>query len=415
MRAGRPLAALLASGCTVTLALWAWSYRHRTPVAAPILVTVAYRTRVDTLRPGETLTDLFQRHHVGPAELIRPMRDLAIEPRRLRAGLVFHFRERIGQDQPASVEVRTGPGERLRFVHDSLAWRAIREPIHWTTEIIRVSGGIDNSLYEALDAQIPDGVLKGEERVRLAWDLADVYMWQVDFTKDIQPADRFTVVLERKVSEEGEYRFGRILASELAMSGKQLSAFRFESADGHGSFYDRGAMSLRRAFLRSPVEFRRISSVFAHSRYHPVLGIWRKHEGTDYAAAPGTPVHAAGNGTVVLAGRLGGYGNLVELRHVNGITTRYGHLKSFARGMHSGMRVTQGDVIGYVGATGLASGPHLHYEFRVRGAAKDSRRVALGEGEPIEPRLRDAFQRERTRLESMLTSGGPTRALVRLE
>jgi murein DD-endopeptidase MepM/ murein hydrolase activator NlpD len=197
-----------------------------------------------------------------------------------------------------------------------------------------------------------------------------------------------------------------VLAADLTMSGKSLTAFRFES-DGHSAFYDANGNSLRRAFLRAPVQFRRISSTFARARFHPVLGITRRHEGTDYAAAPGTPVMAAGDGVVLRAGRAGGYGNLIELRHRNGITTRYGHLRGFARGIHAGARVEQGQTIGYVGSTGLATGPHLHYEFRVNGVARDSRRVELGNGAPIRDGLRAEFQTERDRLLVLLQTDAP--------
>jgi murein DD-endopeptidase MepM/ murein hydrolase activator NlpD len=192
-------------------------------------------------------------------------------------------------------------------------------------------------------------------------------------------------------------RFGRILAGDLTMSGKSLTAFRFDG-DGHPAFYDAQGNSLRRAFLRAPVQFRRISSSFARARHHPILGITRRHEGTDYAASPGTPVMAAGDGVVLRAGWSGGYGNLIELRHRNGITTRYGHLRGFARGVRTGARVSQGQTIGYVGSTGLASGPHLHYEFRVNGVARDSRRVDLGNGAPVPPLQRAAFEQTRDSL-----------------
>jgi murein DD-endopeptidase MepM/ murein hydrolase activator NlpD len=196
-------------------------------------------------------------------------------------------------------------------------------------------------------------------------------------------------------------RLGRILASDFQTGGRTLTAFRFDSAGG-SSLFDADGNSLRRAFLRAPVEFRRISSSFARARRHPILGTFRRHEGTDYAADRGTPVMAAGDGSVLRAGRAGGYGNLVELRHRSGITTRYGHLRGFARGVRAGSRVSQGQVIGYVGATGLASGPHLHYEFRVNGVPRDSRRVDLGNGDPLPPAQRAAFERERDRLAALL-------------
>jgi murein DD-endopeptidase MepM/ murein hydrolase activator NlpD len=258
---------------------------------------------------------------------------------------------------------------------------------------------IDNSLYEALEGGVSDEQLDPISRRRLAWDLADVYAWQVDFTRDIHPGDRYRVVFERRISEDGEIRVGNVLASDLTISGKRLTAFRFGGVSGGSAlYYDEEGGSLRRAFLRAPVEFRRISSNFAGRRFHPVLGRIRRHEGTDYSAAPGTPVMAAGDGVVLRVGRAGGYGNLIELRHLNGITTRYGHLRGFARSVRRGARVTQGQVIGFVGSTGLATGPHLHYEFRENGIPKDSRRVKLGSGSPVASKDRTAFEQERDRL-----------------
>jgi murein DD-endopeptidase MepM/ murein hydrolase activator NlpD len=228
----------------------------------------------------------------------------------------------------------------------------------------------------------------------------------VDFSRDVQPGDRFRVVFERLVSPEGELRLGRILASDLEVAGRRLTAFRFDSG-GRSALFDAEGNSLRRAFLRAPVEFRRISSTFARARRHPVLGTFRRHQGTDYAAGRGTPVMAASEGMVLRAGRAGGYGNLIELRHRSGITTRYAHLRGFARGVRAGARVSQGQVIGYVGSTGLSSGPHLHYEFRVNGVARDSRRVALGNGEPLPAARRPAFERERDRLLALLAATPP--------
>jgi murein DD-endopeptidase MepM/ murein hydrolase activator NlpD len=218
-------------------------------------------------------------------------------------------------------------------------------------------------------------------------------------------------VFERLVSEDGEARFGRVLASDLTISGKSLTAVRFSPSSSRSALYfDADGGSLRRAFLRAPVEFRRISSNFAYRRFHPVLGRTRRHEGTDYAARSGTPVLAAGDGVVLRAGWAGGYGNLVELRHLNGITTRYGHLRGLARKVHRGARVEQGQVIGYVGSTGLASGPHLHYEFRMNGVAKDSRRVKIGGGAPVPKSDRAAFEQERDRLMLLLRDSSGTLA-----
>jgi murein DD-endopeptidase MepM/ murein hydrolase activator NlpD len=281
----------------------------------------------------------------------------------------------------------------------------------WRSETIRLEGDIEQSLYLALDEQVPDSSLDAGERVRLAWDLADTYMWQVDFTRDIREGDAYQVLIERMVSEEGEVRFGRILAADLKIAGKALPAYRFKDSKGVESFYDEAGNSLKRAFLRAPLQFRRISSSFSRSRFHPVLNRYRSHQGTDYSADPGTPVMAAGNGTVLRAGRAGGYGNLIELSHTNGVTTRYGHLRGFAKGIRGGTRVSQGQVIGYVGSTGLATGPHLHSEFRVNGVARDSRRIDMAAGEPVSRADRAAFEGARDALAGRLYRQGEVIAI----
>ncbi len=363
----------------------------------------------DTLQRGETVGALLARHGVTDLDIARLGRSFSLDPRRVRAGLVFSFHRPAPDSMPVRIQVRSTPEWLVTFEHGGAGWTAAQAPIPWRPEVTRIEGGIDNSLYEALDATVADSVLVGAERERLAWDIADVFAWEVDFTRDVQPGDHFAVVFERLVSPDGEVRFGRILASELTVGGKPLSAFRFEEG-GRASFYAEDGSSLRRAFLRAPVEFRRISSAFSRARFHPVLGTFRRHEGTDYAAAPGTPVMAAGDGSVLRAGRAGGYGNLIELRHRNGITTRYGHLLRFAKGVRTGAHVEQGQVIGYVGSTGLATGPHLHYEFRVNGVAKDSRRVDLGSGAPVPGAERRAFEAQRDRWLALLHPSAPPSA-----
>jgi len=367
------------------------------PEAPPV---ERWREVADTLRRGETLSALFRRQGVRGLEPGLLRREL--DPRRLRPGLVFSFRREAEDSAPTHIVVRTDAETRLRFVRDGGEWSTERDTIVWTPEIVRLSGDVGTSLYEALDSDVPDSLLAGPERMRLAWDIADIYAWQVDFTKDLQPGDHFQLLVERLRSEEGEVRFGRVIASDLSVGGRALTAFRFGRDGGRGAFYDAKGVSLKQAWLRAPVEFRRISSNFTRSRFHPVLGVRRRHEGTDYAASPGTPIMAASDGVVLRIGRAGGYGNLVELRHRGGITTRYGHMRGFARGLRKGAAVRQGQVIGYVGSTGLASGPHLHYEFRVNGVAKDSRTVKLPGGVPLEGKQRAAFQAERERLAARL-------------
>jgi len=376
---------------------WPW---HRLHVAAPIVVDFAYEESADTLHGGETVDELLARQRVRGLDLQDIADRFGFDPRRVRAGLVFNFVRPRTDSVPSGFSVRTGPEQRLRFVRADGSWQAEAEAIAWRPEVVRIAGPIDNSLYLALDAQVADELLAAGERQRLAWDLADVYAWSVDFTRDIRAGDTFQVVLEREVSDEGEIRFGRVLAADLQVAGKRLTAFRFEQENGAAAFYDAEGQSLKRAFLRTPVQFRRISSSFNRARRHPVLGMTRRHEGIDYAADVGTPVMAAGDGVVRQAGRAGGYGNLVEIRHANGIVTRYGHLSRILT--RSGARVTQGQVIGRVGATGLTTGPHLHYEFRVNGAARDSRRMDLGNGAPVARAERSSFELERNRLTALL-------------
>jgi murein DD-endopeptidase MepM/ murein hydrolase activator NlpD len=415
-------AAALVLGASVIFAIsgrWPW-HRFSSPAAvAPAELPpppLQYTESQDTLKGGETLSDLFGRHNIS-IDFHKLDPALLLNPRRVRAGLVFSFRRPLGDSTPNHISVRTSPEQRVVFSRISDRWDAAAQPIRWQTEETRVEGVINNSLYEALDAGVSDDQLDGGNRQRLAWELADVFAWQVDFTRDIQPGDSFRVVFERRVSQDGEVRVGNVLASDLTISGKRLTAFRFGGVSGgRPLYYDADGGSLRRAFLRAPVEFRRISSNFARRRFHPVLGLTRRHEGTDYSAAPGTPVMAAGDGIVLRAGRAGGYGNLIELRHVNGITTRYGHLRGFARGIRRGVRVVQGQTIGYVGSTGLATGPHLHYEFRENGIPRDSRRVTLGSGAPVPARDRAAFDQERDRLLLLLESSqspSPTSAIAR--
>lgn len=384
---------------------WPWR-RLEVRLAVPMAAAIPVFESSDTLQRGETLGDLFDRQGVAEAGLTGLLERSGIDPRRLRAGFTVQFRRVAGEPLPVEVMVRSSPEERLALRRVGTEWTAERRAVSWRAEVIRIEGPIESSLYDALNDAIPEALFGADNRIRLAWDLADVYAWSVDFNRDIQSGDRFAALVEREVSEEGEVRVGRVLAADLLASGKHLNAFRFEASDGQSRFFDADGASLRRAFLRAPVEFRRISSSFTRSRFHPVLGIWRKHEGTDYSASSGTPVMAAGDGTVLRAGRAGGYGNLVEIRHRNGITTRYGHLRAFAKGLSAGRRVTQGQVIGFVGATGLASGAHLHYEFRVNGLARDSRRVELGGGEPIEKTLLAQFQQERDRLARALGAAG---------
>ena len=395
-------AGLLAGGALLWAGADAWPWR-RPLMAPPIVVSQAYVDFADTLGKRETLSAVLARGGIVGRDytgLLAAARGLDV--RRLRPGLVFQFRRLKTDSLAHQVTVRTGPETRLRLARGDGGWSQTVEVIPWILARVRVSGLIETSLYDALDKAMPDSLLPAVERRTLAWEIADVYDWEVDFTRDVHPGDRFVVLMERLESAEGERRFGRILAARVNTGRTPNYAFYFEAADRTAGFFDEQGRSLKRAFLRAPLQFRRVSSRFG-GRYHPVLHRWRSHEGIDFAAAYGTPVRATADGLVTRVGREDdGYGNLIELRHANGIRTRYGHLSGFARGLRVGERVQQGETIGYVGSTGLSTGPHLHYEFLVNGRATNPQRKDMGAGQPVPTAARAAYDSVRTALLAQL-------------
>jgi len=245
-------------------------------------------------------------------------------------------------------------------------------------------------------------------------DLADdVYGWEIDFTRDMRPGDQFTVLFEYLTSSIGEQRYGRILAASVYAAKVEHAAYVLSDAEGRNAYYNGDGVSLRRAFKMYPVRFRRISSRFSRARFHPVLKTTRPHLGIDYAADIGTPIEATADGRVIRAGRWGSYGIMVGLRHVRDIETRYGHMSRLAPGIRPGVRVRQGEVIGYVGMTGLVSGPHVHYEFLKNGRQLNPRGADLGDGEPVPAARREEFERVRDAFQRLL--GQPGRAVVRTD
>jgi murein DD-endopeptidase MepM/ murein hydrolase activator NlpD len=265
------------------------------------------------------------------------------------------------------------------------------------TDTVLVAGRIATNLYAALDSCAAT-TLPLRARWKLAWSVADILEYRVDMSRDLRVGDTFRVLVERAFNPVDGFHAGPVLAVIFVESRDTLTAIRFRTTDASptesvaNEYYDVHGRSLRAAFLRAPVEFRRISSGFG-MRLHPILKVWRAHKGTDYVAPAGTPVRAIGDGTVIFAGQKGGYGNVIDLRHVNGYITRYGHLSRFAAGIHRGTRVSIGKTIAYVGMTGLATAPHLHFEVLVNGVQRDPR-VALrdrGSGQPVPSARRSEF------------------------
>jgi murein DD-endopeptidase MepM/ murein hydrolase activator NlpD len=401
-------AGALTAGGLVWATRDAWPWRR--PLTAPaIVVSAAYVDFADTLGRRETLAEVLGHARITGRDYGSFLAAAKSLPtRRLRPGMVFQFRRLVTDSVADQVTLRISPEQRVRVQRGDSGWAETIETIPWTIARLRVTGVIESSLYDALDKAMADSFLPAPERRQLAWAIADVYDWEVDFSRDIRPGDRFTAVLERLESAEGERRFGRILAARVDVARAPTYAFYFEDSTARVTgFYDERGRSLRRAFLRAPLPYRRISSRFG-GRYHPILHVWRSHAGVDFSAPYGTPVRATADGLVVRVGREeGGYGNLVELRHANGIRTRYGHLSRFAPGLVVGERVEQGETIGYVGSTGLSTGPHLHYEFLVNGRATNPQRKDMGAGTPVPTRLRPAYDAARDGLLQLLEPKTP--------
>jgi murein DD-endopeptidase MepM/ murein hydrolase activator NlpD len=271
----------------------------------------------------------------------------------------------------------------------------------YETRMAVVSGTIERSLFEAIEA-------KGEDD-QLALDLADIFAWDVDFNTEIQVGDSYRVAVEKRYLDGSFVHYGRILAAEFVRGDRVLEALRHEGASGAG-YYDPEGRPLRKAFLRSPLRFTRISSRFSRSRLHPILHVRRAHLGVDYAAPAGTPVAASADGVVVSAGWQGGYGRSIRLRHANGYETLYGHLSRID--VRGGQRVTQGQRIGAVGQTGLATGPHLDYRMRRDGRFVDPLHVQSPPAEPIPLAERASFAVARVGLLALLAGDAGPSALA---
>ena len=359
------------------------------PVAYAAPAELAFR---DTLQRGETLSQLLARTRLAQAEAQLLLDELQKhqDPRHLRAGAVVSYRTSTTSGAVRGLEFRLDADRTLRVQRAGEGWAAQVEEVEVRTDTAVLAGVVETSLYQGLLDGQGEGVAD-EERRAVADVLADrIFAWQVDFSRDLRPGDHFRVVYERQVRPDGSARSGQVLGVQFSVGGRLREAFLYRSADGHEDYYDAEGGSLKRAFLRAPLEFRRISSVFSTGRFHPILKKVRAHNGIDYAAASGTPVRAVGDGVVTKASYSGGYGNLVEIRHSRGYSSRYGHLRGFARGVRAGTRVTQGQTIGYVGSTGLSTGPHLHYEFHERGRPINPSSIKYLTGEPLSrgPRLR---------------------------
>ena len=364
---------------------------------------------VDTLGRGEALTTLFERQGVPGRAVMAALRDTPdFDERRVPAGLPVTLRNLDTDSIPSEVVLQFGVDRLVRLTRDATGmWAGEEERIPWTTDTAVVAGVVNSSLYAALETAA-ESELPSRLRAELAWSIADILEYRADMSRDLRAGDSFQVAFERSTTATGAVKVGRVLAVSMTLRGDTVQAFHFAaSGDEKGQYYDQNGRTLRAAFLRAPLEFRRISSVFGR-RKHPILGTWRSHNGTDYAAASGTPVRSVGDGVIHFVGVRGGYGNVVEVKHPNGYITRYAHLRGYSKAARRGARVGIGQTIGYVGMTGLATGPHLHFEVLVGGKHRDPS-VALRDkaGTPLRESDKASFQSLRTRMLATLDGAAP--------
>ena len=340
--------------------------------------------REGRIERGDTVARLLSRLEVDDPEAVgflRSSKDVQALTQ-LRPGRSVHA-ETDGDGQMQSLTYLTPNGTLFSVQRNETGFEVTEQPAQLDTQPLMASGEIRSSLFAATDAAgLPDAI---------AIQIAEIFSSHIDFHRDLRRGDRFAVVYEGLYHKGEMVKTGRVLAAEFVNQDKSYQAIWFEASDGQGGYYTPEGRSLRKAFLRSPLEFSRISSGFSRARFHPILQTWTAHRGIDYAAPTGTRVRTTSDGVVTFAGRKGGYGNLVIVQHAGKYSTYYAHLSRFADGIHKGARVAQGDYVGYVGQTGMATGPHLHYEFHINGVQHDPLRVVLPEAVPITRELRAAF------------------------
>lgn len=362
----------------------------------PIYAAPAERVEVRSLAQDQTLGELLSGVLDANTQsgLIFALREQA-SPRRMRPGTEVAFRWLEG-DSPRlrAVDIKISADATVRLSPSLIGWdsEVMETPVQ--TDTVWVAGEIRSSLWESVYSNEDLGAVVRDDRAELILELEKVFQWQVDFLRQIRTGDFYRFAFERDVRPDGSMRRGHVLSAELVNRGRSLQALWFDpNGDGSGTYYDPDGNSVRRAFLKSPIALRyRISSGFSAGRLHPVLKTWRAHRGVDFAANAGTPIRVTGHGRITRRGSDATYGNVIYVEHSNGWTTRYAHMSRFAPGFKVGSRVSQEEVIGYVGMTGLVTGPHLHYEMRSHGDPKDPLSVDLPAGDPVPKDQWDLWQ-----------------------
>jgi murein DD-endopeptidase MepM/ murein hydrolase activator NlpD len=371
------------------------------PGEAPVLGPAStLRIASGRISAGSTLDESLRAQDVSPrvvfelTHAIKPVFDF----RYARPGDFFRLVQ-DHRDEILSFEFQRGRRTVYRLERDAssaLVAEASEVPLELRTVVL--SGAIDHSLFES--------VLELGEAPDLVNEFADIFSWDFDFSTRTRPGDEFRMIFEKYYDREGFVRYGKILAARYQTADADFSSIYFEDESGYGDYYTPEGRSVRRAFLRAPVKYSRISSRYSRSRLHPILKVRRSHLGVDYVAPPGTPVWAVADGAVIYKGWNGGMGRLVRVRHNNGYVSSYGHLQRYGN-LRVGSRVRQKQVIGYVGSSGLATGPHVHFELRSNGRYVNPLRVDFPKGEPVSLQDMDAFGVVRDALMRQLEASAP--------
>lgn len=341
----------------------------------------------ENIRRGDTIAAILSRLEINEedkANFLRAAKD-SKAMRQLKPGETIHA-ETTADGELLTLRYFYGNGEQFLMEKVDDAYEMSEQSAEANARIRVSSGVIESSLFAATDvAGLPSSI---------AIQIANIFASDIDFYRDLHKGDRFKVVYETFHDNGENTKHGRVLAVEFINKGKSYRAVYFQVPGEGGDYYTPSGESLRKPFLRAPLEFSRISSGFTNARFHPILKQWRAHRGVDYAAPTGTPVMATADGTVEYSGWQNGYGNMIVLKHKGEYSTAYGHLSAFKKGIKKARYVKQGEVIGYVGATGMATGPHLHYELRVNGVQRDPSKMIMPAALPISKKNRVAFQKE---------------------
>ncbi|MDH5601132.1 MAG: peptidoglycan DD-metalloendopeptidase family protein, partial [Gammaproteobacteria bacterium] len=359
------------------------------------------------IKPGHSLSAIFKRYRFSHQDLYSIMQKgpEAKILRNLKPGntLIFTSDNR-GQLQSLTYQISRLQSVIVNRVNNSFTLETVEKQLE--KRVNYSQGQIKNSLFEAgKKAGLSDA---------LVMEMAGIFGWDIDFALDIRQGDEFSVLYEEQFIDGKKYQTGNILAAEFTNQGKTFKAIRFTDKSGRTSYYTPEGLSMRKTFLRSPVDFRRISSRFG-KRKHPILKKRRLHKGVDYAARRGTPIQSSGDGKVIFKGRKGGYGRVVIIQHGSRYQTLYAHMNGFKRGIRVGKYVKQGQTIGFVGSSGRATGPHLHYEFRVNGTHRNPLTVKLPSSAPIKSAYKGEFIAYADRVLSQLNTYKPTQIALNEE